>query len=181
MKEKRIKAWKELITEVKHSAVSIQLEKVNNFFNQVQYVREPEGRDYWKTPEEFLSDGCGDCEDFAVAKYLTLKELRIEPPRTFLTYARVLHNDNFHLFVTYFFFPEHDDIYKMPPVYLDNLNRQILRASNRLDIIPVYCFSEVKAYIQNSNGLGNEITRVTKTQEKLVEVIKRRETENEFL
>lgn len=31
----------------------------------------------WKTPKEFLIDGEGVCEDFAIAKYFTLLELGI--------------------------------------------------------------------------------------------------------
>ncbi|MBI5001522.1 MAG: hypothetical protein HZB92_08390 [Euryarchaeota archaeon] len=32
----------------------------------VKYLREPEGQDYWQTPDETLSLGTGDCEDYAL-------------------------------------------------------------------------------------------------------------------
>lgn len=32
----------------------------------------PEGLDYWKTPQEFVGDGGGDCEDYAIFRYFHL-------------------------------------------------------------------------------------------------------------
>jgi len=31
--------------------------------------------DYWQTPYQFLQQGGGDCEDFAIMKYMLLREL----------------------------------------------------------------------------------------------------------
>lgn len=46
---------------------------VNEFFNTYPYQAEPKGEDHWKTLEEFIHDGGGDCEDYAIAKYHALK------------------------------------------------------------------------------------------------------------
>lgn len=36
-------------------------------------------RDYWQTPEEFKASGCGDCEDFAIAKFFDLYNSGYKP------------------------------------------------------------------------------------------------------
>lgn len=47
--------------------------QTHQYYNQFEYIAEEEPIDYWKTPEEFIRDGGGDCEDFAIAKYEKLK------------------------------------------------------------------------------------------------------------
>lgn len=56
-----------------------QVEGINAFFNHLTYVEDSENwqqKDYWATPFEMFARG-GDCEDYAIAKYLALKELGI--------------------------------------------------------------------------------------------------------
>ena len=49
---------------------------VNTFVNShVSYA--PEKVDYWATPEETVSSGQGDCEDYAILKRAMLKELGV--------------------------------------------------------------------------------------------------------
>ena len=52
------------------------LNAVNSFFNAVPYVQDIDNwgvNDLWQTPQQFLSRN-GDCEDYAISKYLTLRE-----------------------------------------------------------------------------------------------------------
>ncbi len=54
-----------------------QLVAVNGFVNARRYMEDERNwgiDDYWATPGEFLARA-GDCEDYAIAKYLSLKEL----------------------------------------------------------------------------------------------------------
>lgn len=58
-----------------------QLKAVNRFWNQWPYRLDPEvykKPDYWATPDEFRRNS-GDCEDYSIAKYYTLKEMGIPP------------------------------------------------------------------------------------------------------
>lgn len=77
-------AWRHFIAEMKgKEGVSFDevLEEVNLFINQWAYITDSENwqkRDYWATPLEF-TDRSGDCEDYAVIKYVTLKELGVLP------------------------------------------------------------------------------------------------------
>ena len=57
-----------------------KLEYVNKLWNRKRYVSDKmnfKKDDYWQTPYQFSRLG-GDCEDFAIAKLLTLQELGIE-------------------------------------------------------------------------------------------------------
>lgn len=54
------------------------LEGINHHINRITYKRDLTAwnkSDYWATPEEFFQKKQGDCEDFAIAKYFTLKLL----------------------------------------------------------------------------------------------------------
>lgn len=54
-----------------------QIAAVNDYVNRVRYREDRVNwglRDYWAAPREFFARG-GDCEDFAIAKYLSLKAL----------------------------------------------------------------------------------------------------------
>lgn len=71
--------WEALIVEQKGKPVREQVDAVNRFFNAVDYVEDSANYgkdDYWATPYEFMKKG-GDCEDYAIAKYITLKRLGV--------------------------------------------------------------------------------------------------------
>ena len=54
-----------------------QIEAVNRFVNQMAYVEDQQNygvSDYWASPLEFFRNN-GDCEDFAIAKYIAFHTL----------------------------------------------------------------------------------------------------------
>ncbi len=56
-----------------------QVRGVNTAMNQQRYITDMENwgiEDYWETLYEFL-DYAGDCEDYAISKYMLLKELGV--------------------------------------------------------------------------------------------------------
>jgi len=72
-----VKAWKEMVDGAKSLSDNEKIEAVNSFINKFRYIEDNKNygkSDYWATPIEFLSKG-GDCEDFAIAKYVSLKAL----------------------------------------------------------------------------------------------------------
>jgi len=78
--EKRILAWRKLINDSRSLPVVDQLTQVNDFFNQMDFVDDMTlwaKEDYWATPIEFLGMQAGDCEDFTIAKYFTLRVLGV--------------------------------------------------------------------------------------------------------
>jgi len=71
------KAWMKFIAGVKGAAPAEQMEKVNAYMNQARYVVDMvnyQVDDYWATPGQFFAK-MGDCEDYAIAKYLTFLAL----------------------------------------------------------------------------------------------------------
>lgn len=74
-------AWQAMIRGQQGTQSLDQLRAVNRFINGWRYKtdRGNWGRsDYWATPLEFLRRS-GDCEDYAIAKYVTLRELGFGP------------------------------------------------------------------------------------------------------
>ncbi|NQV58353.1 MAG: transglutaminase-like cysteine peptidase [Alphaproteobacteria bacterium] len=75
--------WQEMINQLQGQDLTAQLEMVNTFMNKRRYIVDPVNwglRDYWSTPGQFFAK-YGDCEDYAIAKYLTLKRLGVPTAR----------------------------------------------------------------------------------------------------
>lgn len=71
------KKWEELIAELKDKPKRYQLNKVNAYINLYRYILDPINwgvKDYWEIPKEFFAR-FGDCEDYAIVKYFTLRAL----------------------------------------------------------------------------------------------------------
>lgn len=140
----RLRKWREILHSDKSLNDAKKLEAVNRFFNSVPYVTDLEhwGKaDYWATPIELLASNGGDCEDFAIAKYFTLRELGVPSERMRIAYvtALLMHQGQMkfqgHMVLTYFSSPDAE------PMVLDNLQEKILPASQRKDLAPVYSFN----------------------------------------
>lgn len=72
-----IRRWRAFIRQTRDLPRAAQLRAVNRFVNRFAYRTDSRnyGRvDYWATPRQFFAKG-GDCEDFVIVKYLTLKAL----------------------------------------------------------------------------------------------------------
>jgi len=72
-------AWEKFIADHANFNGFDLLEAVNEYMNKSPYIVDPVNwgiPDYWATPDEFfLKDG--DCEDYAISKYITLKRLGV--------------------------------------------------------------------------------------------------------
>lgn len=68
--------WDKLVAELKRLPLHERVARANEILNRLPYV--PAERNwgdatYWETPYEFLAHG-GQCQDYAIAKYLALAE-----------------------------------------------------------------------------------------------------------
>jgi predicted transglutaminase-like cysteine proteinase len=111
-------AWEDLIRHDRSLSDLEKLEKVNQFFNRMEFVddiRHWGEKDYWATPIEFLSSQGGDCEDFSIAKYFTLKAMGVDEGKLNLTYVKALQYNMHHMVMTYYSKPG------AVPLVLDNL------------------------------------------------------------
>jgi predicted transglutaminase-like cysteine proteinase len=72
-----IAAWRDHVRSLKGLAPLRQLAELNSFLNRWIYRLDAENfnvDDYWASPLEFLARS-GDCEDYAIIKYVSLKAL----------------------------------------------------------------------------------------------------------
>jgi predicted transglutaminase-like cysteine proteinase len=148
---KRLLAWQTLIHEDNSKTDIEKLTKVNHFFNKVEFISDPAHwgkKDYWATPVELLASDGGDCEDFSLAKYFTLKLLGIPESRLNLTYVKALKLNQAHMVMTYLKKPGAE------PLILDNLIDEIKPSSQRTDLLPVYSFNGSGLWIAKQRGRG---------------------------
>lgn len=135
----RLQAWQDLLDDLAQSPEQVKLKEVNDFFNQnVRFLDDIvhwKLKDYWATPVEFLVSHAGDCEDFSIAKYYTLKELGIPIEKMSVTYVKALEYNQAHMVLTYY--PTPNAI----PLVLDNLINEIKPANERRDLLHVFSFN----------------------------------------
>lgn len=151
----RIQQWQKLMRTAKALPEKEKLQQVNRFFNRnIDFVDDIYLwglDDYWATPLEFLSKGAGDCEDYSIAKYFTLKELGVSEKKMRITYVKALKLNQAHMVLTYFSTP------RAIPVVLDNLIPQIKPATQRKDLLPVYSFNGSGLWLAKSRGSGKRV------------------------
>ena len=74
-------AWGEFKARAEKLPFMEQLKLVNSFWNKWPYRMDKETygkEDYWAAPYEFLKNS-GDCEDFSIVKFFTLRALGVSP------------------------------------------------------------------------------------------------------
>lgn len=156
----RVESWQNLIDSSQSLNDLEKLDLVNQFFNSnIMFVSDATvwgKEDYWATPLEFLSKGAGDCEDYSIAKYFTLKELGVDEQKMRITYVKAVKLDQAHMVLTYF-----ENKHAIPLV-LDNLDIDIKPATLRRDLVPVYSFNGDGLWIAKTRGDGNRVGNVSR-------------------
>lgn len=145
--KRRFHSWKVLIDTNQQSSELNKLKVTNNFFNQFDYFSDTPltgGEDHWDTPEEFIENQGGDCEDFALIKYFTLLSLGIPEEKLRMTYVKDLTTNQAHMVLAYYSQPQGD------PLILDNIVSEILPAAKRTDLVPVYSFNGAGLWLAKS-------------------------------
>jgi predicted transglutaminase-like cysteine proteinase len=146
----RIEAWSQLLQSELNQPEREQLNAVNRFFNQQLNFQDDmriwRQTDYWATPVESLIKAAGDCEDYALAKYFSLRHLGIPSEKLRITYVKALNQNQAHMVLTFYSSPTAD------PLVLDNLIGEIRPASQRKDLLPVYAFNAEGLYLPGAHG-----------------------------
>lgn len=151
MARERLVAWDALIQQGRGKPEREQLKQVNDFFNNVRFISDIkhwQQKDYWATPVEFLSTNGGDCEDFTLAKYFTLRELGVPDSKLRLTYVKAIRLNQAHMVLSYFETPDAE------PLIMDNLVKDIKKASLRRDLVPVYSFNGTGLWLAKEREQG---------------------------
>ena len=122
-----------------------RLERVNDFINRnIGFENDHivwQKSDYWATPLETIGQGRGDCEDFAIIKYVSLRMAGVAEHKLRLIYVKARLQgpggafDQAHMVLAYYPTPNSE------PMVLDNLDPSIRPASQRSDLQPVFSFN----------------------------------------
>lgn len=130
--------WLSFIGSLEGASVEKKISAVNAYFNKIRFVPDSKNygmRDYWATPIEFLTRGEGDCEDYAISKYISLRALGV--PKDKMRLAIV-----------------NDSVMRMPhallivynkgqAMVLDNQNPDILDSADISRYTPIYSISQL--------------------------------------
>lgn len=146
-----------------------RLEVINQFFNRRIYFRddiEVWGQvDYWASPLETMIRGQGDCEDYAIAKYFSLQATGISVSKLRLVYVRAVLGPPAtppvaHMVLAYYATAASE------PLILDNLVPEVLPASRRRDLTPVFSFN-TEGLWQGTQGsaAGDPLARLSRWRE----------------
>ena len=148
---RRGNAWRQELIALDSIPVIEQLQGVNQFFNQrVTWQSDVAiygALDFWATPAETLGEGRGDCEDFTIAKYVSLRHLGVPSEQLRLTYVKLQRpggRSQAHMVLAW---------YEAPgaiPLILDNADPQVLPANERRDLKPVFSFNSDALWIGDS-------------------------------
>ena len=97
--------WWDFIRSIKDAHPKEQIEQVNTWLNKRPYKQDNwiyNRDDHWATPSEFLKNG-GDCEDYAIIKYMTLRRLgfRADQMKVAMVYDIYSGTDHSYLVVDY--------------------------------------------------------------------------------
>jgi len=74
-----VQEWRAMVNQARSQDPMRRIQTVNQWLNGIRYVEDIANYgmvDFWATPLEFLARD-GDCEDFAISKYVSLRELGV--------------------------------------------------------------------------------------------------------
>jgi len=144
--QKRLEEYKKFEQSLLALSEEAEVEKVNDYFNKIVSSNDIDiwgENDYWATPNEFISKGMGDCEDFAIAKYVTLRELGIASSQLMVLIVSVDGMKEHHAVLGY-----KNKNHQI--MVLDNLSWKILPLSARKDMKIITWINE-KSVIDQHN------------------------------
>ncbi|ASM50800.1 hypothetical protein PESP_a2913 [Pseudoalteromonas espejiana DSM 9414] len=144
--------WQAMLVQTQSKSEQQQILIVNDFFaRNLRYQTDIQlwkQNDYWATPLETLGRGLGDCEDYAIAKYISLRALGVSDDKLRLIYVKAklagTNKTQAHMVLGYFATPN------AQPLILDSLITKVLPAAKRVDLSPVFSFNSQGLWANNS-------------------------------
>lgn len=131
-----MREWLEFLNTIRYLPANEQIHKVNLFANEKEYILDVENygiEDYWATPKEFLHNN-GDCEDFAIIKMLSLKQLGFDVNQMRVVVVQDINQRIAHAVMS---IVRYDDI-----LILDNQIDEIISHRDIFHYVPVYSVNE---------------------------------------
>jgi len=128
--------WRSFLAFLKDKPVDRQISEINSYMNKYPYITDIVNwhvQDYWESIRQFLTRD-GDCEDYAIAKYVSLKELGFNVDNMRIVVVRDTSLNIAHaLLVVYF---------KGKRLILDNQIPYVALAKSVLHYRPYYSINE---------------------------------------
>lgn len=147
--------WLRLLEEQAGQPQERQLQAVNSFWNLTVMGSDDliiwGEADHWATPLETLGKRAADCEDYVIGKYFSLIRLGVPVEKLRLIYVRARQGgigstaSIAHMVLGYYETPTAE------PLVLDNLVGDILPASQRNDLTPVFSFNGQGVYVAGTS------------------------------
>jgi predicted transglutaminase-like cysteine proteinase len=150
----RYKRFNQFLKEAKSYNELKKITRTNSYINKIlpgidKVVQQQ--TDHWSTPKEFLIKGKGDCEDYAISKYFTLKQLGVDPKKLYLAIVKVKGSKTMHMVLLYF------ETKRSIPLVLDNLSWRTLGLNKRKDLKVKVIFNEKDAHLIYNNKIGRKV------------------------
>lgn len=153
-----LRRWLDFVESARSLSEPEKLAAVNDFFNEnVDWVEDLKlwgEEDYWATPLETLGMAAGDCEDYSIAKYMTLRLLGVPNEKLRMIYVNAQYQGVSQAHMVLGYYPTPTSV----PQILDNINPTIVLANQRTDLRPVFSFNDRGLWVGNSAAPAAEPT-----------------------
>lgn len=128
--------WQNFLSSIKDKSKKDQLNEVNEFANKHKYIIDMVNwgvEDYWESPREFLLKN-GDCEDYAIIKYMSLRQLGFDVDNLRLV---ILNDNNLGVIHSVLAVLEDDETY-----ILDNQISKVTSEERIFHYSPIYSINQ---------------------------------------
>lgn len=132
----KLQQWAGFIESLRSFDQWAQINEVNARMNGARYIEDIDNygnTDYWATPGQFF-ERSGDCEDYAIAKFMTLRELGFTNEQMRIA---IVHDTNLNLVHAVLVVYYQDVAY-----LLDNQISQVVRVDSIRHYQPYYSLNE---------------------------------------
>ena len=128
--------WRIFLKKIAKDPPRTKINKVNAYHNRWRYLLDPVNykmKDYWATPKQFFSRR-GDCEDYAISKYMALKHLGFTEKDMRVVVVQDLNLRVGHAILVVYLDGK--------PLLLDNQIKQVIDANRVRHYRPIYSINE---------------------------------------
>ena len=133
----KLKEWKDFLESQRNQPILQQLDAVNRYLNKYPYIDDIVNwgfDNYWETPYEFQRRS-GNCKDYAIAKFISLRALGV--PNDIMR-VEVVRDLNLGGVIHAVLVVSSDDKAYM----LDNQIKQVVQTTKIYHYVPIYSINE---------------------------------------
>lgn len=140
-----VKRWHAFLKSVRNLPPLEQIKQVNEFANEQDYILDIDNygvEDFWATPKQFLYNN-GDCEDYAITKLLSLKQLGFDVAKMRIV---VLQDTNLRIPHAVLAVDINNDM-----LIMDNQIEEVVSHKHIVHYVPIYSVNEKKWWMYLPN------------------------------